>query len=161
MWEDSKGLSDQTSVFPTLELLERMGTVSEFVHRHAVGTTEFENYLAWRQSDRKVRNYGTVYLAFHGTRQGLQVGDRSVSLDLLAELIGELPDGVVHLGSCSVLRGNGDSAQRFLRATGARLLTGYERDVDWLDSTSLDTAWLGYLAWHARVGDALRFLRTR
>lgn len=161
VWSDRKGLGDQTSVLPTLELLERMGVVSEFVHRHALGGTEFENYLSWRQSDHRVRNYGTLYFAFHGTRKGLDVGDRQLSLDALAELIGKLPNGVVHLGSCSVLRANVESAQRFLRATGARLLSGYERDVEWLDSAAVDTAWLGYVASHKRLGDALRSFRRR
>jgi hypothetical protein len=161
VWEDAIGLSDQTSVLPTLELLERMGVLSEFVHRHAVGNTEFENYLSWRDSDRRVRTYGTVYLAFHGTRKGLDVGDHPVSLDDLAESIGKLPGGVVHLGSCSVLKRNAESARRFLEVTGARLLSGYERDVEWLDSAAIDTAWLGYVATHARIGDALRFFRSR
>src|SRR4051812_19392337 len=70
-WSEAKGLSDQTSVLPTLELLQRMGKVPKFVHRHVVGETEFDNYLSWRESDRRVRTYGTVFFAFHGTRRGL------------------------------------------------------------------------------------------
>jgi hypothetical protein len=72
-----------------------------------------------------------------------------------------LPGGVVHLGSCSVLRNNEAAVQRFLDATGARVLSGYERDVDFLDSAALDTAWLGYIASYERLGDALRFFRAR
>ena len=63
-----------------------------------------------------------------------------------------MKDGVVHLGSCSVLRGNDEAAQRLLHMTGARLVSGYERDVSWLDSAAVDTALLGYVASHARVG---------
>lgn len=84
-----------------------------------------------------------------------------MSLDVLAQRLGRLPDGVVHLGSCSVLKGNEEAAQRLLQATGARVLSGYERDVEWLDSAALDTAWLGYVASHARLGDALRFFKSR
>ncbi len=161
VWSDAKGLSDQTSVLPTLELLERMSVLSAFLHRHALGATEFDNYLDWRRSDRRVRAYGTVYLAFHGTPEGLWVGDAAVSLDVLAERLGRLADGVVHLGSCSVLRQNEEAATRFLGLTGARMLTGYEREIAWLDSAALDTAWLGYVASHARLGDALRYFKSR
>jgi hypothetical protein len=161
VWADRVGLSDQTSVLPSLELLQRMGTISEFVHRHAFGEAEFESYLRWRQKDRRARTYGTVFFAFHGTPSGLEVGNDQVSLDDLARHIGALPEGVVHLGSCSVLRRNEPAVQRFLDATGARLLSGYERDVDWLDCAALDTAWVGYIASYSRLGDALRYFNLR
>jgi hypothetical protein len=138
-----------------------MGRVREFVHRHAFGETEFESYLRQRQRDRRIRTYGTVYFAFHGTRRGLMVGDADISLDNLARQIGSLPDGVVHLGSCSVLQQDRAAARGFLDATGARLLSGYEREVAWLDSAALDTAWLGYLASYERPGDALRQFKKR
>jgi hypothetical protein len=138
-----------------------MRTITEFVHRHAFGEQEFESYLRWRRKDRRVRTYGTIFFAFHGTRNGLEVGNADISLDDLAQQIGTLPDGVVHLGSCSVLRRNEAAAQAFLDATGARLLSGYEHEVDWLDSASLDTAWLGYIASYARLGDALRHFEAR
>jgi hypothetical protein len=138
-----------------------MGAVEEFVHRHVLGSTEFDNYLDLRRSDSRVRGYGTIYLAFHGTDRGLLVGDRPLSLDVLAEMLGDLPGAVVHLGSCSALRGNTDAARRFLRATGARMISGYERDVEWLDSATLDTAWLGHVASYVQVGRAERTFRKR
>ena len=161
VWDERQGLTDQTSVLPTLELLQRMGTIEEFVHRHAIGSTEFENYLSWRTRGRRMRTYGTIYLAFHGSRKGMAAGETMYSLDQLASLIGELPNGVVHLGSCSVLTGREEAAQRFLRETGARLVSGYQRDVEWLDSAALDTAWLGYVASYVRLGDAHRQFRKR
>lgn len=160
VWDDPKGLTDRTSVLPTLETLERMRTVSEFVHRHAVSHDEFKRYLVWRTDTARTRTYGTVYLAFHGTSEGLRVGNKDVSLEELAELLGKLPDGVVHLGSCSVLHDE-DDARRFLQSTGARMISGYERSVDWLDSAALDTAWLGYVAWYSQVGQAARYLKER
>jgi hypothetical protein len=41
------------------------------------------------------------------------------------------------------------------------MLTGYERDIEWLDSAAFDTAWLGYLAHYERLGDALRHFKVR
>jgi hypothetical protein len=161
VWAETIGLTDQTSVLPSLELLQRMGRVSEFVHRHAFREAEFESYLRWRRQDRRVRTYGTVFFAFHGTRRGLDIGNDQISLAELARHIGKLPGGVVHLGSCSVLRDNEDAVQEFLDQTGARLLSGYERDVDWLDCAALDTAWVGYVASYEHVGTAVRYFRER
>lgn len=161
VWDDDKGLTDQASVLPTLELLQRMGAVDRFVHRHCFGDREFESYAKRRSPDRMTRSFGTIYFAFHGSREGLEVGDETLSLDHLAGLVGQLPGGVVHLGSCSVLKGDPEAAKRFLSKTGAALLSGYERDVEWLDSAALDLAWLGYLGTYARLGDAVRFFRQR
>ncbi|MEJ7785471.1 MAG: hypothetical protein WKF96_11755 [Solirubrobacteraceae bacterium] len=161
MWQDTMGLTDQASVLPTLELLQRMRSIDEFVHRHAYGYAEFESYIRARVRDPRARSYGTIYLAFHGTEDGLSVGNETLALDQLADLVGSLPGGVVHLGSCSVLRGDRDGARRFLRSTGADVLSGYESDVEWLDSAALDLAWLGYLAYYSRPGDAVRYFRRR
>ena len=137
-----------------------MGEIDRFIHRHAVGAGEFENYMEWRKH-RSVRSFGTVYLAFHGSQNGLQVGNETFSLENLARLIGRLPRGVVHLGSCSTLLGSENAARAFLKTTGASMITGYQRDVDWLDSAAIDTVWLGYVAYYSRLGDAARYFKTR
>ena len=160
VWGD-ESLTDRASVLPTLELLHRSQQIERFVHRHVLGDRDFENYLSWR-AEPKLRTYGTIYLAFHGRPEGLCVGAAEpYSLDQLAAMVGSLPGGVVHLGSCSILQDNEEDASRFLKSTGARLISGYESDVAWLDSAALDTAWLGYIATYARLGDAERWFRQR
>jgi len=67
----------------------------------------------------------------------------------------------VHLGSCSTLLGSENAARAFLKTTGASMITGYQRDVDWLDSAAIDTVWLGYVAYYSRLGDAARYFKTR
>ena len=162
LWVESRGLASRTSTLPILELLQRMGAIEEFVHRHVLGFTEFENYLSRRTPGRaRTRTYGVLYIAFHGSRDGVLIGERCVPLEELADLIGPFPGGIVHLSSCSVLQGDKDAARRFLAKTGARMISGYESDVVWLDSAALDTAWLGYLAWYERPGDAERYFRER
>lgn len=83
-----------------------MGIVDQFVHRSAYGTREFESYMSLRPRGRKLPSYGTLYLAFHGSRDGLLVGAETVHLDRLGTLIGSFRGGIVHLGSCSVLKYN-------------------------------------------------------
>lgn len=41
------------------------------------------------------------------------------------------------------------------------MISGYKHNVEWLDSAALDTAWLGYIASYARLGDAERYFRMR
>jgi hypothetical protein len=161
VWDESLGLSDRASVLPTLELLQRLGVLDAFSHRHVYGKDEFERYLAKREVDRRVRSFGTVYLAFHGSAEGLDAGGHLYSLDALADHLGPLPGGVVHLGSCFVLKNNEAAGRRFLKRTGASLISGYQRDVEWLDSAALDSAWLGYLADPGRIGDIERRFRKR
>lgn len=157
----SNRLSDQTSVLPALELLHRMKVVDEFVHRHAFGRDEFDRYLTERMHDRRVRSYGTIFFAFHGSERGLSVDGQTLPLNYLADSLGEIPGSVVHLGSCSTLRGGQQAAKDFLRVTRAKALTGYDRDVEWLDAAALDVAWLGYIAEYKEVGTALRHFRSR
>jgi hypothetical protein len=160
VWTDRLGLADEMSVRPTLELLKRIRMLDQFVHRHALTVREFESYLAWRQ-DRLTKTFGTVYFAFHGNSDGLFIGSEVVPLDRLAHWLGPLPGGVVHLGSCAVLKNREEEARRFLKQTQARLISGYDRNVDWLDSAALETAWLGDLAGPGRVGDIVRRFSKR
>lgn len=161
VWEQSLGLTDRTSVLSSLEQLHRIGVIREFVHRHALSSRELEGYLNSRRASRRLRNYGILYFAFHGTRDGLDVGGMLVSLDQLADQLGDVSGGVIHLGSCSVLNRSDDGAARLLEKTGARLLSGYEREVSWLDSAALDLAWLGYLADYEKLGNAIRYFCDR
>src|SRR4051794_21780228 len=69
-WEDA--LEDQSSVLPMLELLKRLGYI-DFIYRDAGTSHELEHYLrAW--VDQRLAYY-TLYLAFHGSREGLFVSN--------------------------------------------------------------------------------------
>lgn len=158
IWWDDEGLPGRTTVLPTLEMLERMELLN-FIHRPVLGRPDFDEYLRMRR--RRNRSYKLIYLAFHGTEKGLTVGDDDVSLEELAELIGRAPDAVIHLGSCSVLRGNKPAARRFLEATEARVISGYRQDIDWVECAAFDQIFISYLAYYEKVGTALRFMKER
>lgn len=159
VWSHHLGMADETSVLPTLESLKRMGELDQFVHRHSFGLEEFERYLSLRQQP-EIQTFGTVYFAFHGSSNGLQVGRDDLNLNQLATMLGDFRGGVVHLSSCAVLKDR-EEAREFLKQTRARLISGYDRNVTWLDSIALDTAWLGYLAHYKDVGYAVRLFKDR
>jgi hypothetical protein len=113
--------------------------------------TRLQNLRLWRNA-----RYDGTECSASRNRSG-----HLYSLDALADHLGPLPGGVVHLGSCFVLKNNEAAGRRFLKRTGASLISGYQRDVEWLDSAALDSAWLGYLADPGRIGDIERRFRKR
>jgi hypothetical protein len=162
VWEDELSMTDRTSVQPMLQALRAWGRVERFVHRPVLDVADLEGYLKLRREQADLRAYGLIYLAFHGSPEGLSVGDDAVSLERLAELLGRRCDGArVHLGSCSLLTNDEQAAKAFLKATGASMVSGYRSDIEWLDSAALDLAWLGYLADYERPGDARRYFTKR
>jgi len=158
MWDDDVGLPSRTSVLPTLELLERLDFAS-FIHRTVLHRADFDEYMRIRRT--RNRSYGLIYLAFHGSEKGLSVGDDDVSLEELAEAVGTATGAVIHLGSCSVLADRTEEARSLLDRTGARAITGFRRDVEWVECAAFDQILLSYLAWYERPGDAFRFLSDR
>src|SRR4051794_15396141 len=98
-------LRDRTSVLPMLELLERM-EVLKFVHRDVGTEPEMEHYLdAWLR-DSSVKDFYVLYLAFHGSPEGLDVGDPRQPFSLArlaATLEGGCADCIIHFGACSIM----------------------------------------------------------
>ena len=85
------------------------------------------------------RNYGILYLAFHGSPGAVYLhGNTAVTLAELAEMMGEkFGDWVVHFGSCRTL-GSSRQMADFVEQTGVALATGYTKNVDWAESAALD-----------------------
>jgi hypothetical protein len=155
----NEDLTDRSSVLPMLELLERLEKI-DYVHRDVGTRPELEHYLArWIDEDL---DYYVLYLAFHGKNTGLWLSDRTdgfVTLDYLAGVLADKLDGcVVHFGSCSVMAAEERALQRFLDQTGARAVTGYLSDVDWVDSALMDLAVMGTLSGYRQLGTALNRL---
>jgi hypothetical protein len=153
-WDDSK-LKDRSSVLPALELLERLELI-QFVHRDIGTCTELEHYLTrWH---RERLNYSVLYLAFHGTENGIEIVDApdgEATLDYLGGLLADrLSNRVVHFGACAVMSAKPRKLERFLEQTGAKAVTGYREDVDWIDSMGWELQFLATLASYKQLGSA-------
>lgn len=156
-WE--KRLDDRTSVFPTLEMLERLG-VAQYIHRDVGTEEELYHYLSkWAQ-----RGYGTyevLYFAFHGVRGGIRVGRGTVPLaDLAEKLQGKAAGRLVYFGCCSVM-GDRTAVADFYKETGAKAICGYTRDVDWIESAAFDLLLLSSLVSSQRIDARVNHVRTR
>ncbi len=157
-WEDE--IETKRSVLPILEVLEGQDLI-RFAHRNAHTREELEHHI--RKWGEKGNDFDFVYLAFHGSRQGLWLseGQEPVSLEDLASLIGDVGRGaVIHFGTCSVVRRADSDLQAFLDETGARAICGYTRNVDWVDSAAFDLALLYNFATYKHVGRAFNRMVT-
>lgn len=156
-WE--RRLDDRTSVVPTLEMLERLGS-ARYVHRDVGTEEELYHYLAkWAQ--KGYGGYEVLWFAFHGVKGGIEVGRGVVPLDDLAtKLRGKAAGRVVYFGSCSVMRDR-RGVEAFLKATRAKAVCGYTKDVDWVDSAAFDLMLLTSLVSGNRIDACFNQLRRR
>jgi hypothetical protein len=144
-----KRLDDRASVLPTLDLLERL-ELARFVHRDVGTEEELYHYLdKWAQAG--YRQYGVLYFAFHGVKGGIQVGRGTVTLDDLAQrLDGKATGRIVYFGSCDVMRDKA-GVDDFKVKTRAKVVCGYTKRVDWVESAAFDTLLLRSLLSNQRI----------
>lgn len=138
-------LDEQESVLPILELLNRLGK-ARFIHKDVATPEEMGFYLSrWRL--RQYAGYSVAYFAMHGDSSKLWLADgQPLELaELGAQLEGRCHGRRIYFGSCSVLR-SPIRISEFVKQTGAELVCGFSRSVDWLESAAFDTVLLDLLA---------------
>lgn len=152
-------LTDDSSVRPLLEVLERRGAI-RFAHRDAITREEFDRYLLqWTQ--KQYRHLKVGYLAFHGEPGALRVGSHLVSLQELQETLrGRLVGRVLYFGSCATMQISRKEAEEFQRATKARAVLGYTQDIDWIESAAFELNLLDALGRFQRIDASFRHLRN-
>lgn len=146
--EWSHDLKRPSSVKPILELLASMDPYPPFIHRGIGTRPEFEYYLRkWAQ--RQYRDYPILYLAFHAREGTVVIGDQrrgttnNLTLAQLATLLeGKCAHRLIHIGGCESVKGDERHLQRFLRKTGALAVSGYTKDVFWMQSTAFEVLFL-------------------
>jgi hypothetical protein len=136
-WESR--MDDRTSVLPMLQMLEGLGII-KFIRRDVATEEELKHYLR-RWSDYS--SYKLLYLGFHGDPDWLDVGADGIDLQWLQEQIGERAKGkLIHFGSCSTLDVSKSRREQFRQTTKSRGLSGYRKEVDWIDSAAFELALL-------------------
>lgn len=137
-------LDDKASVLPILDLLHRTGH-ARYIHRDVGTVEELFHYLSkWRQA--QYSDYRVLYFAFHGERGCISVGKNEVSLNDLGEaLAGAAAGRTVVFGSCNTLKAKRE-VDAFRKVTKAKVVCGYTREVDWLQSAAFELLMLGKLA---------------
>ncbi|MCT1996844.1 hypothetical protein M3C58_01265, partial [Brachybacterium muris] len=149
-WEED--LSDRLSVKPVLDLLHTLRTAT-YIHRDAATVGDFEHYLEkWAN---EYTDYKILYLAMHGKTGEVALGEDSLTLVQLGDLLtGACSGRVIYFGSCSTMKQAPGALQSFARKTGARAIIGYRRDVPWLETAAFEVLLLDRLSRSVR-SDAL------
>jgi hypothetical protein len=142
----NRDLRKRGSVLPTLELLERLGTI-RFIHKDVATPDELAFYLD-RWTLREYQDFTVGFFAMHGEPTRLCLTDwHSVELDEIADqLAGKLDGKRLFFGSCSVMNATTTQLQKFLITTGAAMMCGYTRQVGWVESAAFETVLLDVLA---------------
>lgn len=134
----SSNLRDRSTVEHSLELLADLRIIRKYYYAQ-VGTDGELWHLLRKWGHKGYADYGIAYLAFHGRPGGFYLDDRFVELDELAEqLEGRCGGRIVHLSCCGTMGIDRRRLTRFLRTTGALLVSGYTTDVDWVDTAAFE-----------------------
>lgn len=133
-----QGYEDCRSITTALDFLN----ASIGIHAIRKGCTnpeQFSNYLKDSLKD-SYESFGIIYLAFHGSPGKLHINQHQ-KIDfssIAATLEGKARDKIIHFGSCSTLKLSGWDLRRFKKATGALAISGYSKEIDFIESTVLD-----------------------
>jgi hypothetical protein len=134
-WE--KDLRDKSSVSAALEFLHSNCGI-EYIHKNCGTVDNMKYYLKlWKKMQYK--HYSICYLAFHGKQERIEVGDGSLNLDELAEILnGSCRNKIIHFGSCNTLDTDLRSVKKFLDTTKALCVCGFKTDIDFVESSVFD-----------------------
>lgn len=136
---------DKTSVFPILDLANRNIGLPYLYHR--CGTIEEFKFSIQRWKRKDFHNkYPLLYLGFHGEIGKIHIGNDSITIDELAEMLGDKCEKVViYFGSCETMNIDKRLLLGFMEKTKSLAMLGYKKEVDWLQSASFDILLLHHL----------------
>lgn len=152
-------LTSRQSVKGLLDHLDNVGQV-RYIHRPADTVDTALDYLTrWPQA--QYREYSLGYLGLHGGAGQLHIGRRKLALEELGEALdGRCKGKTIYFGSCSVLGVPKHRIERFRRQVQARCVAGYEKDVDWFESSAFDLLLFEALTRYRRIDAVDRWLRN-
>jgi len=131
MWDGH--IENKLNVLPTLELISKT-MESKFSHL----TCNTREELQYNLNLLCKRNYGVLYFAFHGSPGRIHLHRERVKLPDLAGMMNHrFTNWIIHFGTCSTLRSSA-AVRDFVEKTNVSMVTGFTRDVDWIESSSFE-----------------------
>ena len=127
-------LKDKSTVHSLLEFIE--GTLQiQYVFRQVATLEDFDYYIRHLQA-ASYAPYDLVYLCFNGTSGAIAFAEKSEYQlsDFAKEHKGIFKDRTVIFDSCSTLNLDEEDIQYFKKTTGARMVIGYRKRVDFIKS---------------------------
>lgn len=131
MWD--RRIEDRLNVRPTLELISKTQD-AKFSHM----TCNTREELRFNLGLLCRRSYGVLYFAFHGSPGKIHLRRDKVTLTELAGMMNaRFANWIIHFGTCSTLR-KPSEVNYFVEKTRVSLVTGFTRDVDWIESSAFE-----------------------
>lgn len=138
-WEDDMRI--KTSILSGLEMLQSISDV-EFIYK-TCGTEEellyrLQDFVRFRRS--KYKHYNILYLTSHGDKGTMYYGDSLNVLNFFKDNFreGDFEDKVIHFGSCATMKMSEKDWTELMNFTGAKIISGYLKEIDFLESTLFD-----------------------
>lgn len=133
----TRDLKKNKSIEAALLFLKQNRNIN-FIHRHCGTPENFRHYLEqWRL--KRYNQYSILYLAFHGKPGQILIHKTPISLDELAEIVGDnCRDRIIHFGSCQTLNTDLRHIKRFLRKTNALCVCGFGMELPFVESSVFD-----------------------
>lgn len=138
---------DRSTVRPFLEgFAAQLDGGLRLAYRRVGSLAELERLATetlWE--DPAAADVPVFYLAFHGRKGVLDLGDAEANLGVLTRIFeGYGEDHLLYFSSCSTLGGRAGPrlAKALLKSAGSRAVIGYRNDVDWLEGMMIDLLFL-------------------
>lgn len=133
-WDQSlHDLKKTSSVKSLLDFLTTCNNV-QYCFRQVATLDDFEYYLKHLEHP-SYDNYDMVYLCYHGTAGKIGFANREhMDIMNLIKYDRIFEDKNVHFDSCSTLNMDEDDIRALKRGTKARLISGYTKNVPFLES---------------------------
>ncbi|MBF8288812.1 MAG: hypothetical protein HW381_1920 [Candidatus Rokubacteria bacterium] len=157
MWNPKgKLLNEEPSVLPYLKAI-RQSLAWEGIRINLVYRRFYSHYdlgLLLKEV-RRSRSPQVCYIASHGEQRKLTgLGDKVIRLASLIEYGRPSRTTGYIFGACDFV--TPDTARKFLEATGARFVAGYQKEIPWTESMLVDSLFLSYL-----LGGTMKWVRTK
>ena len=157
MWNKKGGLLGQEpSVLPYLSAIHQSlaweGSRVNLVYRRFHSKYDLGLLL---EEARHRRAFQICYIASHGQRDKLLgFGSQIIRLEHLLAHCRPSPRMGFIFGACDFV--TPETAEKFLIATGARYVAGYQKAIPWTESMLVDCLFLAYL-----LGGTMKWVRTK
>lgn len=160
----------EISARPTLEMLSQAHGF-RFVCRTAATKQEFEHhFMKWVNMERKMRSkkFPILYLWYHGYPEGISLNledaphKTSIRFDDIADALEytfNLENCIIHFGSCSTLASEDSKVLSFLNENRLTAISGYTKDVGWIDGAAMELLYLNCLYDIFREDNRKRYLK--
>jgi len=157
MWNPKgKLLHEEPSVLPYLKAVKQSlaweGIYINLVYRRFYSHYDLGLLL---KEVRRSKSQQVCYISSHGERRKLTaLGDKVIRLASLISYCRPSRTTGYIFGACNFV--TPDTAQKFLQATGARFVAGYQKEIPWTESMLVDSLFLSYL-----LGGTMKWVRTK